>query len=57
MAQKIWHWAQAQNLYLWSAGLGIFGAVDALSPGPLIDHLIGLMIVGVAGWIWLDEGR
>lgn len=52
MFVKAWQWAKAQNLYVLAASLGLFGMLDAVTPGPRADHLMGLAIALVAAFIW-----
>lgn len=52
---KAWKWAQKQNLYLWAAALGFGGFLDAVIPGPAVDHLMGWGIVFTAVYIWLVQ--
>ncbi len=54
MTQKIRAWVKHQNTYAWILVAGIFGAFDAIAPGPMIDHAVGLVIVvaAMAAWQW-----
>ena len=48
-------WALRQNLYLWAAGLGFGGFLDAVIPGSAANHLIGWGIVFTAVYIWIVQ--
>jgi hypothetical protein len=53
MTEKMQKWVLKQNPSLWSLGLGIFGLMDALVPGPAADRLVGLITAVVAVAVWL----
>ena len=55
MFAKSWTKVKEQNLYLLAAGLGVFGLIDAILPGPRADHLIGIAVVVVAGYMWMVQ--
>ena len=50
--EKAWETVQTTNWYLWAAGLGFGGVLDAVTPGSAANHLIGLGIVFTAVYIW-----
>lgn len=55
MFGKAWQWAKAQNRYLLSAGLGLFGLVDTITPGSVADHWLGRAIILVAIYMWVFQ--
>ena len=55
MFAKAWAKAKEQNLYVLAAGLGVFGLVDAITPGPSADHAMGLAIVVIAVYMWVMQ--
>jgi len=55
MTSSIKKWAKEQNVYLWAMGLGLFGLVDVLIPGPRVNHLLGGLIVLVAAYMWVVQ--
>lgn len=52
MFVKAWRWAKTQNFYLLATVLGVFGLVDAVTPGPVANHAIGWAIAITAIFMW-----
>lgn len=55
MFAKTWQWTKRKNLYVLAAGLGLFGLVDTITPGPSANHAIGLAIMATAAFMWLVQ--
>ena len=52
---KAWETVKTTNWYLWAAGLGFGGFLDAVIPGSATNHLIGWGIVFTAVYIWIVQ--
>lgn len=57
MKEWIRRWARSPNWYIVAFLAEIFGFLDAITPGPLADRLLGLTVMAGAAWIWCDGGR
>ena len=55
--QRVKQWIRRQNYYLWVAGAGVIGLIDALVPGPTVTRLIGGLVVLAAAWFWLGDPK
>ena len=55
LAKSTRQWIKRQNLYVWSAGLGLLGLIDLITPGSEPNHLIGFAIVIVAAYVWVAQ--
>lgn len=55
MIARVGKWAKRQstNFYVLALGLGLFGLIDAITPGPSVDHVFGWLIVIVATYMWV----
>ena len=55
MFAKAREWTRAGYAHVLAAGLGVFGVMDAITPGPQADHLIGLALIIVAIFMWVVQ--
>lgn len=55
MKAKIGQWAERRNLnfYALAFGVGLFGLIDAITPGPKLNHVFGWLIVIVSVYMWV----
>jgi hypothetical protein len=55
IAKKIEKWAERRNLNFCALafGVGLLGLIDAITPGPKLNHVFGWLIVIVATYMWV----